>query len=380
MQITVPNFIALEEVIFQVALARFGEHVRSAKNIAPAIVDLSNFYNAASDTRGTCPNTKYHQAGRLTFFTLADLPKAFAVAAEADTLQRLPLKPKLKILDVGAGYGAQSLGLLAYLAHANQPHRVQLDVVDRDNEALETLAQTLEACQQAKIFGDVALNSWRMDVTHGFQPRDCYDIIIIGNTFCELPPATHYPLLVNLISAITETGLLFVIEPALKASARPLHHLRDQLLAEQHSHVLAPCTRQGNCPCLSTAKDWCHESRQIVLPPRARHLAAATGLRMHDVKWSYLTLMRTRPETAATTNAWRVVSDVMTSKGKHEVFVCGPAGRLRAVLQTRDHTSANKPLKKLQRGQFVSIDHAQISGERLLLGGKSLVSIDEKNR
>ncbi len=377
MQIVFPNFTNIEEIIFQVALARFGEHIKSAKNLAPAIVELSDFYNAPVNERGACPNTKYHQAARMLFFTPADMPKAYAIAAEADTLHGLPQKSKFKVLDAGAGYGAQSLGLLAHLFQVDRHRRVQLDVIDRDGDALETFEHVIETCQHTQLFGEVALNSWRMDLNQGFQPRDRYDMIMIGSTLCELQPGAQYPLLVNLLSALNDSGALAVIEPALKATTRNLHHLRDHVLAESRYRILAPCTRQENCPCLENEKDWCHESRQIVLPRRARHLSVATGLRMHDVKWSYMTLTHAHNEAETNADSWRVVSDLMKPKGKQEIFVCGKSGRLRAILQKRENSPANKPFKKLRRGQLVRIEHAQVSDDRLILGRESSISIQE---
>ena len=376
MQIDFPNFPAIEDMMLQVALDRFGEHVRSAKNLGPAIVELSNFYNAPLDERGACPHSKYHQAARMLFFTVADMPKAYAVAAETDTLQALPQKSKLKIFDAGVGYGAQSLGLLSYLFQADHQRRIQLDVVDRDTDALEALDDILGACQRMQIFGDVALNSRRMNLNQSFQSRDRYDIIIMGSTLCELRPDAQFQLLANLLSALTDSGILCVIEPALKATSRNLHQLRNRMLAEQQCRILAPCTHQENCPCLENEKDWCHESRQTLLPPRARQLSITTGLRTQDVKWSYMTLTRARNSAEQDADVWRIVSDLMKPKGKQEIFVCGKPGRLRSILQKRDKSSANTPFKKLQRGQRIRFTHTQIHDDFVMLDRESSVSIE----
>jgi ribosomal protein RSM22 (predicted rRNA methylase) len=216
-----------------------------------------------------------------------------------------------------------------------------------------------------------------MDLNQDFLPRDHYDIIIIGSTLCELQPAVQYPLITNLLSALTDSGVLFVLEPALKATARNLHQLRDTLLAVQRCRILAPCTRQTNCPCLENDRDWCHESRQVVLPPRARQLSVATGLRTHDVKWSYMTVTRSQPSAGKSTDTWRIVSDLMKLKGKQEIFVCGRPGRLKALLQKRDKSAANKPFKKLRRGQRAHITHTHIKGDVLVLGRESTVTIEE---
>lgn len=377
MQIDLPQFAAIEDIIFRVALDRFGAQIRSAKNLAPAIMELSDFYNAPAHERRACPDSKYHQAARMMFFTLADMPKAYVMAAEADTLRGLPRKPKLKVLDLGVGYGAQSLGLFSYLFRDGHASRIQLDAVDKDADGLEAFEQVLELAQYTQLLGEIVLNSWRMDLNQGFLPRDRYDIIMIGSTLCELQPAAQYPLLTNLLAALSDSGVLCVLEPALKSTARNLHQLRDTLLSEQGGRVLSPCTRQTNCPCLDNDRDWCHESRQIVLPPRARQLAVSTGLRMHDVKWSYMTVMRSQNDNEKYADAWRIVSDLMKLKGKQEIFVCGNSGRLRAILQKRDKSAANKSFKKLRRGQLARIAHTRIKDDVLELCRESAVAIEE---
>jgi ribosomal protein RSM22 (predicted rRNA methylase) len=304
---------------------------------------------------------------------LVDMPKAYVVAAEADTLDRLPRTSPLKILDLGVGYGAQSLGLLSYLFQRDWESRIRLDIIDKDAEALDTVVQFLNNCQHVDLLGEVIVNDWRIDLNQDFHTKDRYDMIIVGSTLCELQPATQYPLLVKLLSALTEYGVLFVLEPALKAITRNLHQLRDRLLAEQRCHILAPCTRQGNCPCLEHEKDWCHESRQILLPPRARQLAATTGLRMHNLKWSYMTLARPWPNHEKHADAWRVVGDLLKPKGKHEIFVCGKAGRLRAILQKRDKSPRNKYFKKLRRGQLAWLEGTTIKDDMMMLSRESLV-------
>lgn len=374
MHIEFPHFAALEETLLQVALARFGEQVRSVKQLAPAIAALSDYYNAPASERGAGPGGKYHQAARLLFFTVADMPKAYAIAAEVDRLRALPRRETLKVLDVGAGYGAQSVGLLAYLRQAGWQGKLRLDAVDWDAGALETFEQCVQSSVTTTLFRNVALNLRRADLNQKLSLRDRYDIILMGSTLCELQPAIHYSLLETLVSALTESGVLAVIEPALKTTSRALHALRDRLVAEGRAHILAPCTRQAQCPCLENAKDWCHEARSMALPPRARQLATATGLRTHDVKWSFMALAHPSSQAETPPDAWRVVSDLLKSKGKHEIFLCGPAGRLRAILQKRDKSPANAPFQKLQRGHTVRIENAAIKHGMLLIESQSVVA------
>src|SRR5215470_12051056 len=74
-------------------------------------------------------------AARALFFTVADAPKIAIPLAELDGRGLLP-RSELRVLDVGAGAGAMTLGLLAHRGAAG-PTRVT--AVDRDARALAIL-------------------------------------------------------------------------------------------------------------------------------------------------------------------------------------------------------------------------------------------------
>jgi len=59
---------------------------------------------------------------------------------------------------------------------------------------------------------------------------------------------------------------------------------------------------------------------------QAAELASATGLRRRDLTWSYLALNR-HDARVATSPIWRVVSERLDPKGKHEAYLCGETGR-----------------------------------------------------
>lgn len=376
--IHLPNLTDIEDLIFQAATDRFGPLVRSTKQMSSAIKDLSDYYITEPAARGKCPDSPAHQAARMLFFTLADMPKAFLVASECDTLAVMDHKIPVRILDVGVGYGAQSLGLLLYLFMANPDRQVQLDAIDRDTNALETFSRLMADFRQSNLINNVECAVSRIHLEKGFQPAGQYDFIMVGNTLCELAPDLHHPLAVSLLSSLTETGVLFLIEPALKTTARALHSLRDELMKNDQYTLIAPCTRTGGCPCLPNPDDWCHESRTYLPPPVCRQLSAATRLRRIRLKWSYLTLSRRKMTSVRDRpDAWRVVSEVIKSNGKQEVFLCGASGRYRTILPNKARTPANKAFKKLDRGQLVWIQNAEIVNDQLLLDQSSAVTAED---
>ena len=141
--------------------------------------------------------------------------------------------------------------------------------------------------------------------------------------------------------------------------SRALHELRDAILAKASAHVFAPCTRTlAPCPMLANPDDWCHEDREVKLPPKTHELARLTHLRDSGLKFSYLTLRKTdTPLVEAGPAAWRVVSESFIAKGKHEMFGCSNAGRVPLRLLKRNRTEANRAFERARRGDvLVSTD------------------------
>ena len=202
-----------------------------------------------------------------------------------------------------------------------------------------------------------------------------YHLILLGSVLAELPTEEHEPLASTLLRALSADGSLLILEPALRETSRALHSLRDRLLRRGSIQVVAPCTTDRPCPALERPTDWCHELRSWQPPSRLRQLAAATGLRRRDLKWAYLTLGRPRsvdgdePRTASAgaSPLYRVVSSVIRSKGKRELFLCGPDGRSRAVRLDRNASEANAPFAGLGRGMQVRFDHQRRQGDRVLV-------------
>ena len=379
--INLPILTEIEDILFQAATGRFGPLVRSTKQLASAIKDLSDYYITDPGLRRKCPDSPAHQAARMLFFNLADMPKAFLPAAEYDRLSGVTSKSTLRILDIGAGYGAQSLGLMAYLFSKDSSRHIQLDVIDRDSKALEALGELLTHFRKSNVINRVDYAISRRNLERKYTPAGDYDFIIVGNTLCELDAESHYPLIVKLLSSLTPSGVVFLIEPALKNTTRNLHALRDRLLDDDQCKVIAPCTRNDTCPCLLTPDDWCHESRTYLLPPICRQLSTATGLRRVKLKWSYLTLTRQEPHSEMDRiDAWRVISGVRKQKGGHEVLLCGTPGWCRVVLPGKARTPGNEIIKKLDRGCLVRIQDAEIVNDRIILDRSSSVIAEDPSR
>jgi len=317
-----------------------------------AIVERTLAYTSERGRLGTLGGAA-DVAARAVFFTVADAAKVMVALAELDNRGLLPASRPLRVLDVGAGAGAMTLGLAAYLKDAG-PRPLDVVAIDRDRAALKVF----EAAFAAAVDGELATVVADVD-----EPRwggGSFDLVLAGTLFNEILAKHHLSLARDLLGALTPGGSLIIIEPALRQTARDLHRLRDALLDAGDAEVFAPCVRSmAPCPMLADERDWCHEDRPTQLPRRAAQLAATTGLRDAGLKFSYLVLRREPGDLLdappAPGRALRVVSRSLRSKGKRELYGCGDDGRVVLRLLGRNRSVANRPFERAARGDVVVV-------------------------
>src|SRR5215470_8513608 len=292
-------------------------------------------------------------AARALFFTVADAPKIAIPLAELDGRGLLPAS-KLRVLDVGAGAGAMTLGLLAYRGACD----IHVTAVDRDARALAILRRVA-----ARLPDPPALATVRADLS-ATLPAGPFDVVLAGTVMNELTPAARAPLVRALLDRLADGGAVMLVEPALRETARDLHTLRDALIAEGGVHVFAPCTHERPCPALVDPRDWCHEDRSFQPPPRLAALMRRTGLRDGGLKFAYVTLRRT-PEplvvAARGSRALRVVSGALDSKGVVERILCGDHGRKHVRLLSRERSESLRVLDESRRGDILVEDERGLS-------------------
>jgi precorrin-6B methylase 2 len=346
---TVP--VELENAVLAAARAELGDAPLAASALHRAIVDRSARYT--SERERLAEGGDADLAARAAFFTIADAMKIALPLAELAARGALPERRPLRVVDVGAGCGAMTLGALAWL-------RAPLDVVaiDRDARALRIAAAAVRALAE-RVGVATTFTARVADVARAELPS-C-DIVTIGSVLNELPEPARVPLVARALAAIGEDGAVIVVEPALRETTRALHALRDDVIARALGHVFAPCTRAAApCTALADPDDWCHEERALELPPRAAALARATHLRDGAMKFAYLVLRRRAGVIDDT--AWRVVAAPHATKGKLELVGCGAPGRAIVRLLHRDRSAANRALERARRGDVIGVDAAPHDG------------------
>jgi ribosomal protein RSM22 (predicted rRNA methylase) len=310
-----------------------------------AVIDRSRRYTSERDKLALPVDPDGDLAARACFFTVADCAKPIIALAELASTGALPATDPLRVVDLGAGCGAMSLGLVLHVVG----RKVELVMIDHDARALAIGKRAVEQVAADRV----AVRAVTADVATAVVPR-C-DVVLIGSLLNELGADVARAVAARAVAAIRDDGAVIIVEPALRETARALHALRDQLIAEG-AHMFAPCGHDAvPCPMLADERDWCHEERPVTLPPRTRQLANATGLRDGAMKFSYLT-MRRAPGSVAP-GALRVVGHPRAQKGKHELHVCGAdRGYTQLRLLTRHKSDTNRDFLRAERGDLLAIE------------------------
>jgi len=379
---------AWQEVIDAVLARRHAPSTREAALLAPKLVELSHAYNAglagdrapdpgAARGAGAKPaaaRVKVPLDARIAFSFARDVPKGAGAVRELLDAGVLvaPSNRPFRIVDLGAGLGAMTWGIVRALsahaardgsgATATAPKPLSIDalLVDDDADALgaaEAIAREAAARPgpHAPVF---ALRTRAERLATGMKLPEA-DLVVLGQVLSELDVAMepaeriakHAALVADLLDrVVAPDGALVIVEPALRGRTRHLHAVRD-VLVERGSTVFAPCLHASRCPVLLTEGEWCHEDLPIDLPPWLVPLARAASLRFQRLTFTYLVLrkdgQRLVDQIDHAPNAsepprvhLRVISELMRTKGKAEVFACTAKGE-RARLRRLDRDAAD---------------------------------------
>jgi hypothetical protein len=396
------------DVIDEVARARGWPGSRDVARLGAAVAQLSAAYN--DPARASAP-ARDAGAARLGFSFVRDVPKGAAAVRElvaAGVLAPQGSEP-LRVLDLGAGLGATTWGLVRALEAAGSTRPVEATWVDPDAGALDVATAIVRARVSRGGREPLRVRPLGQSVTRDLGLGSArFDVVLVGQLLSELDVgepedvrlARHGDLLRGWIDTrVAAHGALVVIEPGLRDRTRHLHRVRDALLAGGMA-VFAPCLHAAPCPALARDSDWCHEDLDVDLPGWLVPVAKAAGLRHEGLTFSYLVLRGAegRGERGGLLDRLaaplggarlRVVSNLVRTKGKREAFLCGEfaphgasdaarpspvvAGRARVVRLDRDANGANAPWSELRRGDVVVVSPAP-DLERPRVGAETQVS------
>ena len=344
-------------------------------SLAQAVVNLSRLFTTA---RATLPprylDDPAHASAYLAYFLPVNLSKVQALMDELPSpgWTETPDRP-MAVLDLGCGQGTGSLALLDWLWHRSPERAGSVSVLAADTSPapLQDSKRLWEAyCQEVGI-SSTGLRCVEGNLEHPLKGDlgkqivrgGPYDLIIMANCLNELfpasvdPPAERAVVVAQLLPFLAPHGTIMIVEPALRQTARALHHVRNHLLKQGVCTVYSPCLHEGACPALDRPDDWCHEKRPWQTPPTVASIDRDVGFIKDALKFSYL-LLRTDGRTIArrSPQTFRVVSELRKLKGEKRAWLCNETGRPEVGRLDRKASPQNAALDSWHRGAIVQIE------------------------
>ncbi len=332
--------------------------------------DFSFFAKAAADLsesftkgRNKMPknyfNKKEFRSAYLLYFMLTNYVKTMKCLDEAFT-NCPPAKNEMNILDLGCGPATSSIAS-SYFFSANFPN-VSLSIVgiDQNKEILN------DAENLFRLFGkkNHEFKTYISDVKRGRftnllrQKNMRFDIIIAANILNEIGDVNDQSFLISSLSKdhLNDKGVIIIIDPAPRVTARQLMELRNLIIAEiPHLKVFHPCTHQSFCPMLlKNRRDWCHFYLEWNCPESIRNVDRLVGIKHDYLKMAYLIFKKT--VFSDDSKLWRVVSSPLKSKGKVEIIICGEDKLRKIVCLDKDRSEKNNVIDRIKRGDLISIE------------------------
>ena len=334
--------------------------------LAQAVERLSDLYTVDRGRLAREQADAAHLAAKRCYFLASDAPKvALALdecAARSEAFARLAALERVRVVDLGAGVGATSVGFVAWLAGARAARgttggsaRIAFHAVELGAPAAQVYRDAVRAAGDAAGIAVDATVEARDFRGLALPPAD---LVLCQTALNELLVGErHAAATVELVAGWSRHAPLVLIEPALRTTTRALMALRDELLVRGGAHVVAPCLHQSRCPMLAREGDWCHEARRIEPTPRVARIDRIVGRRDDRALFAFLATCPGATAPMSEQPLVRLVTDPLGSRGKTERLVCRSDGELRLMrLLDREVTDPNRAFVDAERGAVLSIE------------------------
>lgn len=366
---------SLSSLILKILAKVSAEEEIHGDDLAQAVVNLSRLFTTS---RAKLPlhylDNPTHASAYLSYFLPVNLSKIQVLLDELPEETGMGASDhSMAVLDLGCGPGTGALALLDWLWHRSPERAKHLSVLatDASHAPLRDTKRLWEAyCQEVGI-SDAGLRCVEGNLEHPLKGdlgkqivrSGPYDLIIMANCLNELfsasddPPIERAAVVAQLLPFLAPHGTIMIVEPALRQTARALHHVRNHLLNQDVCTVYSPCLHEEACPALDRPDDWCHEERPWQTPPAIAAIDRDVGFIKDALKFSYL-LLRTDGRTIVTRNpeTFRVVSELRELKGDARAWLCNELGRSEVGRLDRSESVTNAEWEACQRGSIIRLD------------------------
>jgi ribosomal protein RSM22 (predicted rRNA methylase) len=246
-----------------------------------------------------------------------------------------PTQP-LSILDLGSGAGAGAFSA------ASLTDSARITAVDRSPAAISMMKRIASDCSD--LWPNLEFEFQIHDLWRWIKVQDRkWDLILASFSLNESGFSFEQttPILAN---ALTDHGMIVVIEPALRSTSEKLEAWRDQIAQLQDLHIWGPCLHSTFCPLLKEGKFWCHEVRAWKSPVSLTFLNRHLHHQIHVLKFSFLAFGKEAPRPAGSFS-FRLISPVSKQKRKLVFTGCTSEG-------TKKEFRMNPPLTEEGRNQI----------------------------
>ncbi|MCI0602287.1 small ribosomal subunit Rsm22 family protein [bacterium] len=248
----------------------------------------------------------------------------------------------VSILDLGSGAGPASFSAASFF---NAP---RVTAIDRSTVALSHMKKIASLWPQLEFECHVG-DLWRWIK----KPDRKWDLILASFSFNESGFSIRQTTTL-LANALTERGMIIVMEPALRSTSETLEAWRDHISQQGDLQIWGPCLHHRLCPLLKEGKFWCHEVRSWRFPASIAFLNRHLYRQVHVLKFSFLALGKQAPP-AVSSFSFRLISPVFRQRKKLVFTGCTSDGEKKEFRMNRPLTKEGRnQIQNWERGDVVS--------------------------
>ncbi len=305
----------------------------------PEILKLSEVYNFPENKNSSILTSQKSLEAYMLYF----LPINFYKLSELIKRTKLPKDRIHKVLDFGCGPGSGGLAASDYFGKNAALHLY--DLSDRATQMAQNLIENYCPGVKCKIEN----SNWK---------KEKFDLIIAANAINEIKEEDKKAVLDDLVSSLSDNGVLLILEPALKVKTKLAMQTRDYILStDENLCVLFPCTHNLPCPMLiDTEDDWCHGSMSWQSCKLIRQIDKLTGFNKHRLKYSAFIFQKG----IQSVTGFRIVDIPRKDKTGFSARLCGEDFYAVSKLLKRNRNENNKMFEKADLFDLLKIESGEI--------------------
>lgn len=231
------------------------------------------------------------------------------------------------LIDWGCGTGIATRGFLKRFGNQNL---TTIHVYDHSSLAMRFAADKIKS-----EFTDLT-------VLGHLPPITGNEILLISHVMTELSDHDFE----QLLKVIRQVKTVIWVDAGTPVVSRKLIEVREKLRSE--FTVVSPCTHQGNCGLLGSAKDWCHFFAHAPVEAFTSSdwadFAETLGIHLDELPLSFLVMEKTTRLNQS--KATRIIAKPEIYKGYSRLLGCNSDGVSWLRLTQRNFHSVYKSLKK----------------------------------